>query len=145
MKFSLKQIVTISAIALAMTGCKSTGTQTSSYTLEDLQMQKWSLQQIDGQAVQVSDGNTVPYLRIDEKMMAVGYTGCNRFFAEANIKRDKLSIDKMNSTRKVCEKDAVELENTFKKHLSEENAINISDNTLTLSNGDTNLLFTVTN
>jgi len=141
MKFSLTQYLTLSAIVLATAGCSTSSMKKSNYTLKDLQSQKWTLQQIDGKKINTQDGSNAPYLRIDTKMMAVGFSGCNQFFAEAHIKKDKLNINNMNLTRKVCEKSSVNLATKFTQRIKEWNYINIKSNSLTLSSKKNSLTF----
>lgn len=145
MKLSFTLFYSLSAVVLFTAGCTSSVSQKSSYTLEELQTQKWALTQINDQKVTQEEGSTVPYLIIDKKMMAVGATGCNQFFAEANIEKSKLRLEHMNTTRKVCEKNVVALENDFNDKIQQWNAINIDGNTLRLSNDKSSLTFTATN
>ncbi|MCE0492637.1 META domain-containing protein [Vibrio salinus] len=145
MKFGVKLFLSLSAVTLFTAGCTSSGSQKSRYSLNELQAQKWSLTQINGEKVSLPKGDSIPYIVIDKKMMAVGSAGCNHFFAQANIEKSKFRLDHLNKTHKVCEKDVTALENTFTDAIQKWNYININDNSLVLSVGKKSLTFTATN
>lgn len=145
MKLSFTLFYSLSAAVLFTVGCTSSVSQKSSYTLKELQTQKWTLTQINDHKLTQEKGSTTPYLIIDKKMMAVGSAGCNNFFAEANIEKDRLRLEHTNTTRKVCEKSVSALENDFNDNIQQWNAINIDGNTLRLSTDKTSLTFTATN
>lgn len=142
MKLSLKALITTVALSSTLTGCILTSYSQATFDVKELRTPTWHLTSIDGNALTLTDGQQVPSLHIDEKSMATGFAGCNNFFGEAQIDANKLRITKINSTMKLCENDATELEKKVTTALQTWGTVTIDKNELTLSNEEHMLKFT---
>jgi heat shock protein HslJ len=59
---------------------------------------EWQLVSIDNNII-----NAISYLNVDIQATATGNLACNSFFGTLELQQNKLRIDKMGSTRKMCE------------------------------------------
>lgn len=105
--------------------------------MQDLQ-QQWSLISIDNKAVETSSS-----LKVDDNASATGNLACNNFFGTVEIQANKLRIDKMGSTRKMCEPAANDIEMIVSSTLSDWSKVTISDKQLTISGAQHTLIYAI--
>ncbi|MCE7627345.1 META domain-containing protein, partial [Vibrio fluvialis] len=84
-----------------------------------------------------------PRLEIGEKMMASGNAGCNNFFGQAELKDNRLRIEKMGMTMKMCIGDVMDTEQAVSQSLMDWNDVTLTKDTLTLKNDVHTLTFTL--
>ena len=65
-----------------------------------------------------------------------GYSGCNNFFGEFGIKNNKIKNSKVGSTKMMCPKEFMEIEQIILKLLSNPSKYAIKDNKLILKQGN---------
>ena len=65
-----------------------------------------------------------------------GYSGCNNFFGEFGIKNNKIKNSKVGSTKMMCPKEFMEIEQIILKLLSNPSKYAIKDNRLILKQGN---------
>ncbi len=112
-----------------------------SINLKDLQTPRWSLTKIDNQELDLASNQKAPSLSIDEALMASGYSGCNNYFAELNVKQNQIKLARMNSTMKLCLKDQMDLDNLVSNVLSDWSNVYIDRGVMVLSNSQHTLQF----
>lgn len=71
-----------------------------------------------------------------EKESFNGYSGCNNFFGEFGIKNNKIKNSKVGSTKMMCPKEFMEIEQIILKLLSNPSKYAIKDNKLILKQGN---------
>jgi heat shock protein HslJ len=127
---------------LLLSACASEQAVTApSINLEDLQTPRWSLTKIDNQELDLASNQKAPSLSIDEALMASGYSGCNNYFAELNVKQNQIKLARMNSTMKLCLKDQMDLDNLVSAVLSDWSNVYIDRGVMVLSNAQHTLQF----
>jgi len=105
--------------------------------MQDLQ-QQWHLVSIDNKTVETESN-----LKIDDKASATGNLACNNFFGTLELQANKLRIDKMGSTRKMCEPALNDIEMIVSSTLSGWSKAAISDNQLTISGEKHTLIYAI--
>ncbi len=108
----------------------------------DLYAQSWQLTQIKGQDVVYAEN----YPKVDfsfdnERKMAYGYSGCNRFSAFYILVDGHVNFGPLSSTKMYCS-DHAELEVSFLTEFKKTNYFEVIGNRLTLSDGNKNILLT---
>lgn len=68
-----------------------------------------------------------------------GFSGCNRFSGAYTIKDNSIAFSELITTKMYCEK-TQETENLMLEFLSKTNSFSLDENTLTLRNGETDLM-----
>lgn len=79
-----------------LAGCSSTA-----FVQQDLQHHHWVLSKLDGQPV-ASVRDNPPDLEIGEHFTVNGIAGCNRYFGQGHLKKDKLWVTSLGSTVRAC-------------------------------------------
>lgn len=79
-----------------LAGCSSTA-----FVPQDLQHHHWVLSKLDGQPV-ASVRDNPPDLEIGEHFTVNGIAGCNRYFGQGHLKKDKLWVTSLGSTVRAC-------------------------------------------
>ncbi|MFQ2246559.1 META domain-containing protein [Aeromonas enteropelogenes] len=79
-----------------LAGCSS-----AAFVQQDLQHHHWVLSKLDGQPV-VSVRDNPPDLEIGEHFTVNGIAGCNRYFGQGHLKKDKLWVTSLGSTVRAC-------------------------------------------
>lgn len=134
MKLSPKSLLAAITLPALITACSSNGDEVQQITSQDLQHHNWELVSVDGKEVIIEGREQTPRLEIGEKMMANGNAGCNNFFGQAELNDNKLRIDKMGMTMKMCVGEAMEVEKAFSQTLTEWSNVTLNKDTLTLQN-----------
>ncbi|WGY47151.1 MULTISPECIES: META domain-containing protein [unclassified Vibrio] len=142
MKLSSKSLLAAITLPALLAACASNGDD-AQISEQDLQHHNWQLTQIDGQAVKQGDRHQVPRLEIGEKMMASGNAGCNNFFGKAELKDNRLRIEKMGMTMKMCIGDIMDTEQAVSQSLQEWNDITLTKQSMILKNDVHTLTFTL--
>ncbi|MBY8288992.1 META domain-containing protein [Vibrio fluvialis] len=142
MKLSSKSLLAAMAMPVLLAACASNGDDVQ-ITATDLQHHNWQLTQIDGQDIVKNEHYDAPRLEIGEKMMASGNAGCNNFFGQAELKDNRLRIEKMGMTMKMCIGDVMDTEQAVSQSLMDWNDVTLTKDTLTLKNDVHILTFTL--
>ncbi|MBL4276696.1 META domain-containing protein [Vibrio fluvialis] len=142
MKLSSKSLLAAMAMPVLLAACASNGDDVQ-ITVTDLQHHNWQLTQIDGQDIVKNEHYDAPRLEIGEKMMASGNAGCNNFFGQAELKDNRLRIEKMGMTMKMCIGDVMDTEQAVSQSLMDWNDVTLTKETLTLKNDVHTLTFTL--
>ncbi|EKO3953408.1 META domain-containing protein [Vibrio fluvialis] len=142
MKLSSKSLLAAMAMPVLVAACASNGDDVQ-ITATDLQHHNWQLTQIDGQDIVKNEHYDAPRLEIGEKMMASGNAGCNNFFGQAELKDNRLRIEKMGMTMKMCIGDVMDTEQAVSQSLMDWNDVTLTKDTLTLKNDVHTLTFTL--
>ncbi|MBY7972891.1 META domain-containing protein [Vibrio fluvialis] len=142
MKLSSKSLLAAMAMPVLLAACASNGDDVQ-ITATDLQHHNWQLTQIDGQDIVKNEHYDAPRLEIGEKMMASGNAGCNNFFGQAELKDNRLRIEKMGMTMKMCIGDVMDTEQAVSQSLMDWNDVTLTKETLTLKNDVHTLTFTL--
>ncbi|EKO3470511.1 META domain-containing protein [Vibrio fluvialis] len=142
MKLSSKSLLAAMAMPVLLAACASNGDDVQ-ITATDLQHHSWQLTQIDGQDIVKNEHYDAPRLEIGEKMMASGNAGCNNFFGQAELKDNRLRIEKMGMTMKMCIGDVMDTEQAVSQSLMDWNDVTLTKDTLTLKNDVHTLTFTL--
>ena len=142
MKLSSKSLLAAMAMPVLLAACASNGEDVQ-ITATDLQHHNWQLTQIDGQDIVKNEHYDAPRLEIGEKMIASGNAGCNNFFGQAELKDNRLRIEKMGMTMKMCIGDVMDTEQAVSQSLMDWNDVTLTNDTLTLKNDVHTLTFTL--
>ncbi|EPB6720235.1 META domain-containing protein [Vibrio fluvialis] len=142
MKLSSKSLLAAMAMPVLLAACASNGDDVQ-ITATDLQHHNWQLTQIDGQDIVKNKHYDASRLEIGEKMMASGNAGCNNFFGQAELKDNRLRIEKMGMTMKMCIGDVMDTEQAVSQSLMDWNDVTLTKDTLTLKNDVHTLTFTL--
>ncbi|EPZ8236821.1 META domain-containing protein [Vibrio fluvialis] len=142
MKLSSKSLLAAMAMPVLLAACASNGDDVQ-ITATDLQHHNWQLTQIDGQDIVKNEHYDAPRLEIGEKMMASGNAGCNNFFGQGELKDNRLRIEKMGMTMKMCIGDVMDTEQAVSQSLMDWNDVTLTKDTLTLKNDVHTLTFTL--
>ncbi|EKO4004675.1 META domain-containing protein [Vibrio fluvialis] len=142
MKLSSKSLLAAMAMPVLLAACASNGDDVQ-ITATDLQHHNWQLTQIDGQDIVKNEHYDAPRLEIGEKMMASGNASCNNFFGQAELKDNRLRIEKMGMTMKMCIGDVMDTEQAVSQSLMDWNDVTLTKDTLTLKNDVHTLTFTL--
>lgn len=100
--------------------------------------QQWQLASIDNAPIQ-SDSS----LNVDAQANATGNLACNNFFGAVELQDNKLRIEKMGSTKKLCEPAVDDVEMKVINTLSNWSEVQISDQQLTLTGLKHTLTYTL--
>lgn len=131
---------TVSTLALIATpfilsACTSLGSQIAH---EDLQHHHWNLLSINDQAV---DSDIKSDLEIGEQFKINGKAGCNRFFGEAKLEKNKLAAPHLATTMMACSDEAQEIESAVLNTLGQGAKVTIKDQQLTLKGEQYTLVY----
>jgi heat shock protein HslJ len=119
--------LTILSISTLLFACSNANTANTPAQASDLQ-QEWQLVSLDGNAVTGASS-----LKIDIDAQATGNLACNNFFGTLTLQDNKVRIDKMGSTRKMCEPAVNEVEMKVSSALSSWSEVQLQDKKLTLT------------
>jgi heat shock protein HslJ len=97
----------------------------------------WSLIEINGADVPMLVGGKQPSLTLEAwQKKAVGYTGCNNFFATYTLEGESLSFGPIGATRRACPDPGAHLETSFLSTLERTRRWEIADGLLLLLDED---------
>ena len=104
------------------------------FSKESLQ-QNWVLTKIDGKDINITEPRTAPGMEIDAELKVAGFSGCNRFFGQAEVAEgNKFRITAMGSTKMACiQDDLATIESLMSKSLQKWNNAALENNILTLT------------
>lgn len=91
--------------------------------------QQWLLVGIDGQPVNTRISST---LNVSAANKATGNLACNNFFGTLQVHNNRLKIDKMGSTRKMCQPPINEVESIVTAILSDWSQVQVNAQEMTL-------------
>lgn len=137
----MKKLITALSVPILLAACSSTD-KADFVTPADLQHHHWVLSEIDGKEI---TKESKADLEIGEAMNSNGNAGCNGFHgqAEINPKTGEFRIEKMAMTMKMCQGEAMNIERAVASTLSAWSTIDLSKETLTLTNDQHSLTYTL--
>lgn len=91
--------------------------------------QQWVLVSIDGQPI---DSRISSTLTVSAANKATGNLACNYFFGTLQLQNNRLKIDNMGSTRKMCQDYVNDVESIVSAILSDWSEVLLDDNRMTL-------------
>jgi heat shock protein HslJ len=103
--------------------------------LSDLQ-KEWKLVSIDSNMIKA-----ISNLSVDAQAKATGKLACNSFFGTLELQKNKLRIDKMGSTRKMCEPEINTIEMMVSSTLSTWSEVKIDEQKLILTGKKHTLIY----
>ncbi len=91
--------------------------------------QQWVLVAIDGQPIDTKISST---LTVEAPAKATGNLACNYFFGTLELQNNQLRIDKMGTTRKMCQDQVNDIETIVSTILADWSEVLLNGNKLTL-------------
>ncbi|KLV04574.1 MULTISPECIES: META domain-containing protein [Photobacterium] len=127
-----KWLIPFSVVPFLVMGCDTEMKQ--GFSEQKLQ-QSWVLTKVDGKAITITEPRTVPGMSIDANLKVSGFSGCNRFFGQAEVKEgNKFRLTGMGSTKMACiQEDQAKVESVMTKSLQSWNNAALENNILTLT------------
>ncbi|PKG40698.1 META domain-containing protein [Psychromonas sp. Urea-02u-13] len=139
MKLAPLVVLSLSTLLFACSNESNVNTETTMQVVELQDLQKeWQLVSIDNSDITVPSS-----LSVDDQTKANGNLACNNFFGNLELQENKLRIDKMGSTRKMCEPEVNSVEMTVSSTLSTWSDVKIIDQTLTLTGEKHTLVYSI--
>ncbi|PAJ72401.1 hypothetical protein CJF42_21435 [Pseudoalteromonas sp. NBT06-2] len=133
----MKLSVFLASVCILLTsGCQITNTIKES----ELKHHNFKLQTIDNKPVKTIQVVNIEFI---EAMRVNGFTGCNRFFGQAILKKGKFKIDKIGMTRKSCDEHSNKIETYLIDTLSNWSDVTLENRTLNII-GNHKLVFKMT-
>jgi heat shock protein HslJ len=130
-------VLSLSTLLFACSNESNESTETKIQPIELHHLQKdWQLVSIDNIDIKTSSS-----LNVDEKAQATGNLACNNFFGSLVLQKNKIRIDKMGSTRRMCAPDINSVEMMVSSILSTWSDVKISDQKLTLTDEKHTLIY----
>lgn len=105
--------------------------------LQDLQ-KEWQLVSIDNKKIESQSS-----LMVDDQAKASGNLACNQFFGTIELHENKLRIEKMGNTRKMCRPEVTAIEMRVGSTLSNWSEVQINAQELTLTGDQHTLVYHV--
>ncbi|WP_411572413.1 META domain-containing protein [Vibrio sp. TH_r3] len=142
----MKKVITMISLPLLLAACQNItqgNTENGTISEQDLQHHNWQLVQIDGESIITPSNMQPPRLEIGEKMTANGNAGCNNFFGQGELDDNKFRIMQMGMTMKMCINDVMGTEKALSQSLSDWSEIELTNDTMTLTNDQHTLTFTL--
>ncbi|MDX1300932.1 META domain-containing protein [Photobacterium sp.] len=140
-----KRLLTVLVLPMILAACAGNNGEISKIATEgDLVNHNWVLTQVDNKAIELPEPFTAPNIGLTNDMSANGYSGCNRYFGQAELSDGQLRIEKMGMTMMACPAPAMEMENTLTQTLTDWSEAKISGDQLTLTSASHILTFTRT-
>tara|TARA_R110001583_G_scaffold7720_8_gene37913 strand:+ start:12290 stop:12709 length:420 start_codon:yes stop_codon:yes gene_type:complete len=128
MKFKLL-LLALSPILFACSNESSNDAKESIQAIKQQDLQKnWQLIQLDNRPIQANSS-----LNIDDQEKASGNLACNNFFGALEFQENKIRINKMVSTRKMCKPDINVIEMTVSSTLAAWSEVKVSEQKLILT------------
>jgi len=98
---------------------------------------KWTLVELDGETVEVGEGELPPSLVLDlEESRVAGFAGVNRLTGSFALSEGELRFGPLATTRMAGSEHAMRLEQDFLGALERVTSFELEDRTLTLLAGD---------
>jgi len=114
--------------ALFLLSCSAENISSKEVTASQIQKQ-WVLVAVDGQVITAPAVST---LLLDDPGKASGNLACNHFFGTLQLQKNRLIINKMASTRKMCAGSINKLEMVVSSVLSAWSEVQLNKDTLTV-------------
>ncbi|OAN11703.1 heat-shock protein HslJ [Photobacterium jeanii] len=132
MTFFAKQRLTLLLLCLfTLSGCDQQAKV--GFTADDLK-QSWVLTKIDGKDVHIAEPRITPNMAIDAELKVAGFSGCNRFFGQIELKENNFRVTGLASTKMACiQDDQATMESLMTTSLQQWNTVALENNTLTLT------------
>ena len=143
MKLSSISTITAIASAVIIAGCASH--KAAPITAKDLQAHRWVLTTVDKKAVKTDPTSTQPFIQFDDTMMASGNASCNDFFGKAKLDKNRLLLDKLALTMKLCSDDIMKQEQMIHRSLSSWTDLSLAKETLTVKTPKHTLVYQADN
>ena len=139
MKFAPLVALSLSTLLFACSNESAVSAEETSpvITLSDIQ-KEWQLVSIDHNEISATSS-----LNVDDQAKATGNLACNNFFGTIELQENKVRIEKMGSTRKMCEPEVNKVEMTVSSTLSSWSEVNISEQKLTLTGDKHTLVYRI--
>lgn len=135
MKLKLLLVLSMSTFMFACSNESNTNVQQTIEPINQQDLQKnWQLMLLDNKPIKANSS-----LNIDELETATGNLACNSFFGAIELQDNKMRINKMVSTRKMCEPNINTIEMTVSATLANWSQAQISEEKLVLT-GDRHTL-----
>jgi heat shock protein HslJ len=139
MKLAPLVVLSLSTMLFACSNESNVNTETTMPVVELQDLQKeWQLVSIDNSDITVASS-----LSVDNQAKANGNLACNNFFGTLELQENKLRIDKMGSTKKMCEPELNSVEMTVSSTLSTWSDVTVSDQKLTLTGEKHTLVYSL--
>lgn len=137
MKLTPLVVLSLSTLLFACSNESNVKAQKEMQTvaLQDLQ-KEWQLVSIDNKIIQSASN-----LNVDTQAKATGNLACNNFFGTLTLQENQLRIDKMGSTRKMCEPTVNSIEMTVSGTLSTWSDVKVSEKELILTGEKHTLIY----
>lgn len=126
------------SLCLVITACAKEQTELTSQDIQST----WRLVAVDEQPLTLTAQQKVPTLEIDSEMNATGYSGCNQFSAQVVLDNNRIKLNQMVSTKKLCLKSQQnQLERTISSVFNDWSQASVENDSLVLSNPEHQLRF----
>jgi len=141
MQFINNKLIFLSALFLFACSAETANSEAENNQIVLAQIQqKWDLVAIDGQAIDTQISST---LAVASGGKATGNLACNHFFGTLLLQNNRLRIDHMASTRKMCQSAVNEIELIVSSTLSDWSEVSLKSNKLTLLGKTHSLSYTI--
>jgi len=137
MKLAPLVILSLSSFLFACSNDSSAEVAMPVIKLQDLQ-KEWHLVSIDNNNLETKSS-----LSVDDQAKATGNLACNNFFGTLELQENKLRIEKMGSTRQMCEPEVNDVEMTVSSTLSNWSEAQIIDQKLTITGDKHTLVYSI--
>ncbi len=115
-------------LSVCLFGCASTDQGLA----EDVQFKYWQLIKVDANSIASS-----AHIRFIDAMEIEGHTGCNDFFASSVIEDERLRVDNLGMTYKVCDQVDADVEQVLLQTLKAMPSVVVGADTLVLNGAHT--------
>ena len=112
----MKKIIITASLFIVFYGCQSQKRVAELALNKPLQSTIWILKSIEKQNID-SNQSYKPYIVFDTNGRYFGNFGCNKFFGSYFAKKQKISMDYMGATKKLCSE--MEIEKIFSKNIKQ--------------------------
>lgn len=113
MRRTLRLALPLTFLGLAACAQQSTLPDATAITPEFLVGTQWEVSELYGQPVP----GRAPTIAFSDDNRSHGYAGCNQFFGHYQLQGDAFSIDRIGSTRKLCEEERNQIEQRYLRGL----------------------------
>jgi heat shock protein HslJ len=145
MKINKKALLAAVVLPVLITACSAQNSNSEEsvqvITPQDLQHHNWNLAKIDGQMISVEDKSQTPRLEVGENMTVNGNAGCNNYFGQGELEDGKFRVKQMGMTMKMCGDDAMNIEMSMSKTLSDWSEMTLTKESLVLKGSEHTLTF----
>lgn len=130
---NLLKVLTISILMFSLAACTKEASGTQDVMMDKIEQsqvqQHWVLMDIDGQPI---DPQVESTLNISPLNKASGKMACNNFFGVVTLQDNRMKVENMGSTRRMCQASKMGVENTVSTVLTDWSEVSIVEDRLTL-------------